>query len=275
MSSRDQEPSSQSGAPSGAAGGRAGVADYFGRLASVHGEGEYYRNRRAAVVAAIAPELARARTVLDLGCGNGCYTADFRGIARASRIVAADLSSEMLSAARQRGINDIRLVRCDASVLPFSAKVWELIFCSHVLPFVADLDRCVGEIVRSLASGGILIATFGGSGVRDQLRKRIDAEHWERFDTIAFGAKQLGRADTGEQRYRAAYERVGLVAQARDVSFTVSWAGIEEWIGLRWLSLVDERERAEAERILKLARPADQASAATVFHEPLLLGRKP
>jgi len=275
MSSRDQERSPQSGAPGEAWQGRAQVTDYFGRLASVHGEGEYYRNRRTAVVAAIAPELARARTILDLGCGNGCYTADIREIARASRIVAADLSFEMLAAARQRGMNDICLVRCDASVLPFSPGAWELIFCSHVLPFVADLDRCLAEIVRSLASGGILIATFGGSGVRDQLRKRIDAEHWRRFDTIAFGAKQLGRADTGEQRYRVAYERAGLVPRARDVSFTVSWAGIEEWIGLRWLSLVDEPERAEAERILKLMRPADQASAAMVLHEPLLLGRKP
>jgi len=275
MSSRDQARSSQSGAPSEASGGQAAVADYFDRLASVHGEGEYYRNRRAAVVAAIAPELARARSILDLGCGNGCYSADFKGIARASRIVAADLSFEMLSAARQRSMNDIRLVRCDASVLPFSPGAWELIFCSHVLPFVADLDRCLAEIARSLASGGMLIATFGGSGVRDQLRKRIAGEHWGRFDTIAFGAKQLGRADTGAQRYRAAYERAGLVPQAREVSFTVSWAGIEEWIGLRWLSLVDEPERAEAERILKLSRPADQASAAMVLHEPLLLGRKP
>jgi ubiquinone/menaquinone biosynthesis C-methylase UbiE len=275
MSSRDQERSPQSGASGEASQGLTQVTDYFGRLASVHGEGEYYRKRRAAVVAAIVPEVSRARTILDLGCGNGCYTADFRGISRASRIVAADLSFEMLAAARQRGMNDIRLVRCDASVLPFLPGAWELIFCSHVLPFVADLDRCLAEIVRSLASGGMLIATFGGSGVRDQLRKRIDAERWRRFDTIAFGAKQLGRADTGEDRYRAAYERGGLVPQAKDVSFSVSWTGIEEWISLRWLSLVDERKRVEAEGILKLMRPADASSSAMVLHEPLLLGRKP
>ena len=251
------------------------MTDYFGRLASVHGGGEYYRNRRAAVVAAIAPELVRARTILDLGCGNGAYTADFREIARSSRIVASDLSFEMLAAATRRGLNDIHLAQCDASVLPFRSGVLELIFCSHVLPFVADLDQCLAEIVRSLAGGGILIATFGGSGVRDQLRNRIDAERWRRFDTIAFGARQLGRADTSENRYRTAYDRAGLVAQAKDVSFSLSWAGIEEWIALRWLSLVDERERAEAEGILRLMRPADALSSAIVLHEPLLIGRKP
>jgi SAM-dependent methyltransferase len=240
----------------------------------VYGEGEYYRKRRAAVIAAINPELVRARTLLDLGCGNGRYAANFAEVARDSRIVAADLSYEMLSAARRRGMNNIHLVRCDASAIPFSAGVCNLIFCSHVLPFVADLDRCLAEIVRALASGGMLIATFGGSGVRDQLRQRIDAERWRRFESIAFGVRQLERADISESRYRAAYQRAGLIPQTTDVSFTLSWAGLEEWIGLRWLSLVDESERVEAEGILRLMRPADE-SWATVLHEPLMVGRKP
>ncbi|MGD0073605.1 MAG: hypothetical protein ABSD31_04625 [Candidatus Binataceae bacterium] len=142
------------------------------------------------------------------------------------------------------------------------------------VPFVADLDRCLAEIVRALASGGMLIATFGGSGVRDQLRQRIDAERWRRFESIAFGVRQLERADISESRYRAAYQRAGLIPQTTDVSFTLSWAGLEEWIGLRWLSLVDESERVAAEEILRLMRPADE-SWATVLHEPLMVGRKP
>jgi len=153
--------------------------------------------------------------------------------------------------------------------------VWELIFCSHVLPFVAYLDGCLAEIVRSLASGGLLIATFGASGLRDQLRTRIDAERWRKFETIVFGVRQMGRTNSDEKHYRAAHQRAGLIQEARAVSFTVSWAGIEEWIHLRWLSLVEDRERAAAERILNLMRPSGSASAAVTLREPLLLGRKP
>lgn len=103
---------------------RVKVVDYFDRLAQVHGEGEYYRTRRAAVIAAIAPELGRARSILDLGCGSGLYPAEFRKIAVRSRIVACDLSFKMLTAARQRGLRDIPLVQCDVSAIPFSSGVW-------------------------------------------------------------------------------------------------------------------------------------------------------
>jgi len=249
--------------------------EYFGRLAPVYGEGQYYRNRRAAVVAAITPELAQARTILDLGSGPGVYSADLRAIARDARIVAADLSCEMLAAARGRKIDDLRLVRCDASELPFLSRIWQMIFCSHVLPFVSDLDRCLTEIARTLASGGALIAAFGGSGVRDQLCERIPGEQWDQFASIVFGARPFRRSAASEQRYRQAFDRAGLVPQARNVSFAVSWTGIEEWIALRWLTMVDEAEHAEAERILKAVRPADYTSAMLTFHEPLLIGRKP
>ena len=47
------------------------IAEYFGRLANTYGDGEYYGNRRRAVLEAIAGEIADAREVLDAGCGNG------------------------------------------------------------------------------------------------------------------------------------------------------------------------------------------------------------
>src|SRR5258708_32335088 len=53
------------------------VAEYFGRLAGTYGDGAYYANRRRAVIDAIAGEIANARDVLDVGCGNGAYLTKF------------------------------------------------------------------------------------------------------------------------------------------------------------------------------------------------------
>ncbi|HTY54900.1 MAG TPA: class I SAM-dependent methyltransferase [Candidatus Binataceae bacterium] len=274
MSNSDQEDATEVGSPGDASASRTRVAKYFGRLASVYGEGEYYRNRRAAVVASIKPELTRAKSILDLGSGPGVYTSDFREIARDTQLVAADLTHEMLLAVGRRELTDVRLVQCDASELPFESGTWQLIFSSHVLPFISDLNRCVAEIARSLARGGMLIAAFGSSGIRDQLRDRIDSKQWRRFSEIVFGARRLRHDDGSEQRYREAYEAAGLTAELRNARFAVSWPGIEEWIRLRWLTLTNESERFEAEQILKSVRPPDSASATLQFHEPLLIGRK-
>jgi len=275
MSNSAGEPASRSRASDQAPRGRTEVAQYFGRLASVYGDGEYYRNRRAAVVASIAPELARAKSILDLGCGPGVYTTDFREIAGDALLVAADLTLEMLAAVRQRVLKDVRIVQCDASELPFRSGVWQLIFSSHVLPFITDLNRCVAEIARSLASGGVLIAAFGSSGIREQLGARIDSARWSQFAPLVFGFKRLRCDDGGEERYRSACEAAGLIAELRKVPFTVSWPGIEEWIRLRWLTLADEALRAEAERIMESVRPPGHESVMLQFHEPLLIGRKP
>ncbi len=53
------------------------IAEYFGRLADTYGDGAYYGNRRSAVIDAIAGEIANARDVLDVGCGNGAYLTKF------------------------------------------------------------------------------------------------------------------------------------------------------------------------------------------------------
>ena len=50
--------------------GRA-VAAYYDRLAPVYGAGAYFQARRRAVLAAIRSDIAAARRLLDLGCGNG------------------------------------------------------------------------------------------------------------------------------------------------------------------------------------------------------------
>ncbi len=95
------------------------VAEYFGRLAATYGDGQYYGNRRRAVLEAIAGEIAQARDVLDVGCGNGAYLAKFAAAPGNRRGTGADLSIDMLLSARRRVGVKCRLLCADVSRLPF------------------------------------------------------------------------------------------------------------------------------------------------------------
>jgi hypothetical protein len=71
------------------------VAEYFARLASSYGAGEYYRKRHVAAVAELGRRLGKIESLLDLGCGNGTYLSGFREVVDPKFLVGADLSFRM------------------------------------------------------------------------------------------------------------------------------------------------------------------------------------
>lgn len=248
------------------------VAAYYDRLAPVYGEGEYFCVRRAAVLATIGAELADARAVLDLGCGNGAYAGELAARASTARVVGADLSSEMLRQAQRRLGAHMPLLRADATALPFRYGSFDLVFMSHVLLLVPDIERCVAEVTRSLAPGGCLVATVGTSHWRDMVGDFLGADAWPQLEAL-FGSGLRAAADD-EMRAVAACARVGLQSELRRAAFSVTWPAVEEWVRIRWLTLVDEAVRAHAERWLAQVRAA-AAGLSVEFTETLLVARKP
>lgn len=248
------------------------VAAYYDRLAPVYGEGEYFRARRAAVFAALTAEIDRARAVLDLGCGNGAYLAKFAGRLPQARLVGADLSPEMLQAARQRMGTRSALLRADATALPLRRGSFDLVFMSHVLLLVGDIERCVAEVARSLVSGGVLAATVGVSRWRDLVRELLGAEQSQELEAL-FGAGLRAVADD-ETRAAAACVRAGLQPELRTAAFTVPWPAVEEWVRIRWLTIADEAVRLRAERWLAQVR-AGAAALHLPFTETVLVARTP
>ncbi|MGH7814043.1 MAG: class I SAM-dependent methyltransferase [Candidatus Binataceae bacterium] len=255
------------------------VTEYFGRLAATYGAGAYYKVRRVAVMRAIADEITRIHSILDLGCGNGAYTAEFAGVPEDRRLFGADLSFEMLSEARRRLGGKCRFVRTDAANLPFKAASFGLIFGSHVFPFVADLDAAVGEAARCLRPGGVLIATrHGEGGVRRELARLIGAARWEEISAAIFRraarASRFAEGERDDTRYRAAFAAAGLDFEERAAPFTVGWDDVAEWIRIRWMPVIPESERGAAERMIAEAGAA-AAGRTFALHEPIALGRKP
>jgi SAM-dependent methyltransferase len=256
-----------------AAGRERAVAVYYDRLAPVYGDGVYFAARRAAVLAAVAAEVARARALLDLGCGNGAYAAEFATRAPAASVTGADLSPEMLRAARGRAGGRVALVRADAGALPFRAASFDLVFMSHVLLLVADVERCVTEVARSLVPGGVLVATVGSHGWRDVLPQFLGAADLQALEGL-FAASRLRAAENDESQAAAACVRAGLRPEWRRTSFAVGWPAVEEWIRIRWLTIADAEQRARVERWFAATRPC--AGALTLpLAETLLLARKP
>jgi ubiquinone/menaquinone biosynthesis C-methylase UbiE len=251
------------------------IAAYFSRLADSYGDGEYYGKRRAAVLEAIASELAQARDVLDVGCGNGAFLVEFAKTDNIRTITGVDLTFDMLVSARSRVGARCRLLRANVAQLPLRPESFDFILASHVLQFAADIEGVVSGFARCLRRGGLLVATGQrDDGVRQMLSAVVGPERWREYREVIFRRAPRREADERpKDRYQKAFAAAGLRVEERAAPFTVTWPDVDEWIKLRWISLVppEERERAEA----ALAEVAKTASTLSFNqHEPLILGRR-
>lgn len=260
-SSRDRRPS--------------GIAAYFSRLSDTYGDGQYYGNRRRAVLDAIAPEFADAREVLDVGCGNGAYLVKFAEASGSRHVTGVDLSFDMLLSARRRVDAKCRLIRADVSRLPFKPASFDFIFASHVIQFVADVETGVAEFARCLQAGGVLIATGQrDDSVRQTLSAIVGEERWLEYRDVIFRRAARREADARPRdRYQQAFASAGLRVEERAAPFTVTWADVDEWIRIRWMPLIPEGERVRAEEMIaELGRIGVPQSLTQ--HEPLIIGRR-
>lgn len=250
------------------------VAAYYDQLAPVYGDGAYFAARRAAALDAIATEVRGARAVLDLGCGNGAYSAALVARISPALMAGVDLSPAMLHGVRRRLGARVVLARANATALPFRRQSFDLVFMSHVLLLVGDVERCVDEVARTLRPNGLLVATVGSGGERELLHELLPQERKE-FDSL-FGAAGSPRVRAADDptRATAACARVGLRAELRHAPFSVNWAAVEEWVRIRWLHIADDAVRARAEDWLARVRPRTAALTLSLT-ETLLLARKP
>jgi len=110
----------------------------------------------------------RDRNVLDLACGDGFYTRLIRR-AGAARVVGVDLSSEMISLARQQEQEaplGIEYVVSAAELMP-DMGTFDVVSAAYLLNCAPDrtiLNGMTRTIARSLVSGGRFVATIGNLG---------------------------------------------------------------------------------------------------------------
>jgi SAM-dependent methyltransferase len=103
--------------------------------------------------------LTGGETVADIGCGNGRYLAELARRRHAGRVIGADLSAGMLTAAR--GLAPAAgLVVGDAARLPLADGVADLTLAPHMLYHVPDRLAAVAEFRRITNRDGQLLVVL-------------------------------------------------------------------------------------------------------------------
>jgi SAM-dependent methyltransferase len=92
--------------------------------------------------------------VLELGCGTGEFT---RRVAPSrARLVALDLSTDLLRKARERVPSSVRFMIGDAHLLPFESGAFDAVYGCSVLHHL-DVEVALREVRRVLRPGGHLV----------------------------------------------------------------------------------------------------------------------
>jgi len=116
-------------------------------------EETYTRLREIVAGLGIAP----GATVLDVGCGTGVLLPLLHErLNGEGRIVALDLSGEMLKRARSKG-QPALYAQGDAQSLPLPEGIFDWVICNAVFPHFPDKPRALAELRRVLRAGGRLV----------------------------------------------------------------------------------------------------------------------
>ncbi len=105
-------------------------------------------------------EVARAASVLDVGCGTGGSTRSLAQIVTDGSVLGIDLSSQMLqhaaAQARRDGLTNVRFDRGDAQVYPFASQEYDAAVSLFGAMFFADPVAAFGNIRSALKPGATL-----------------------------------------------------------------------------------------------------------------------
>lgn len=115
-----------------------------------------------------APAGAR---MLDYGCGNVGYLADFH--ARGFNISGAELSARVVEQCRQNGF-DVRQVS-NFSEIPFDDAEFDIVYLMQVFEHLRDPNVFLAELSRILKPGGVLYLAVPNA---DSVWRRVFGRHW-------------------------------------------------------------------------------------------------
>jgi 2-polyprenyl-3-methyl-5-hydroxy-6-metoxy-1,4-benzoquinol methylase len=147
-------------------------------------EPEHFSLRRRFVldrVRALASELGRPAQVLDVGCGEGQFTAE---LARAGALaVGADVSREALRRARaSEPALEWRLIGEDAP-WPLADASHDAVWAGETIEHVADTTAWMSELRRVLRPGGLLLLSTPSHSFAARLAMALSGRRFERhFD---------------------------------------------------------------------------------------------
>jgi len=112
----------------------------------------------------LEPVVINANVVVDLGCATGKATTKLAKRFRGAKIIAVDLSRQMLEQcrAKQGWFSKTSVIQASASALPLDDQSVDVVFANLLLPWVSDVGDVAAEIARVLREDGLFVfATLG------------------------------------------------------------------------------------------------------------------
>jgi SAM-dependent methyltransferase len=221
----------------------------------------------AELVAAVPHRLA-GRLVLDAGAGTGVATPPLRR--RGARIVAADLSLDMLSWCRSGRPPS---VVADVRALPLGDAAVDDVLAAFVLNHLTDPAVGLGELRRVTRPGGAVVAAVFAAGSRSALRDRVDAvaadRGWRAPDwyvrvkeaavpLLGTAAAMAQAATAAGLDHVAAEERtvdVGIVRPEQLVSYRLGQAPFAAWLAGLGPGRAEQVRRAAVAAVAPDMRP--------------------
>lgn len=97
----------------------------------------------------------RGRTLLDVGCGFGAFSA--RAVARGARVTSLDIGLQLLGRTRQ--LCGSRAVNADACKIPFANASFDVVISSECIEHTLDPVAALREIARVARPGGLVVVT--------------------------------------------------------------------------------------------------------------------
>jgi cytosine/adenosine deaminase-related metal-dependent hydrolase/ubiquinone/menaquinone biosynthesis C-methylase UbiE len=177
----------------------------------------------------------RGRDVLDVGCGTGRWL-NRVALSEPRSLTGVDASAAMLERARAKLGDRAALHHGDCAQLPVDATSCDVLFCSFVLSYVADLNGFARECSRIMRPGAIVLLSdmhpvtavargwkrsFPSEGARFQLATRFWALHTiiDTFEACGFEVEHClePRFDVPELRLFAAADKLAEFVSLADV----------------------------------------------------------
>jgi ubiquinone/menaquinone biosynthesis C-methylase UbiE len=123
-------------------------------------------------------DLPRGRDWIDVGCGNGAFTALVAERCAPKTITGVDPSDGQLAFARKRdGLSGVDFRQGDAMALPFADGSFDVAVMALVLFFVPEPEKGVAEMRRVVRPGGTIAAYVwdmpGGGFPNEPLRRAL------------------------------------------------------------------------------------------------------
>lgn len=131
----------------------------FGQHAEAYVESKIHKEGSDLKMLVEMADLTERDVLLDVATGGG-HTANAFAT-RVNRVIALDLTKEMLEAAKkfvnEKGHFNVEFIQGDAENLPFQVQAFDLVTCRIAPHHFPNIERFVSEVFRVLKPGGQLL----------------------------------------------------------------------------------------------------------------------